>query len=155
MPIPLSSTFWTIGAVSGIPGLLITSSALRMSSSEWPPCSYGIFHYSSIETYFLDRLPISERNTSKPLTFARTAEPTPLSPPPKTTTLDIYNCYLTFNNAIVTTARMIPMIQNLTTILASGMALTGLLIRRYSCRLCCGTRCPKPQHLFTPGICIL
>ena len=36
---------------------------------------------------------ISERNTSKPLTFARTAEPTPLSPPPNTTILDILLSY--------------------------------------------------------------
>ena len=35
--------------------------------------------------------------------------------------------YLTFNNAIVITARMIPMIQNLTTIFASGIALAGFV----------------------------
>ena len=41
---PLPSIFCTIAAVDGIPGLLITSSALRMRSSLCFPSSYGISH---------------------------------------------------------------------------------------------------------------
>ena len=35
-------TFNTIGASSGMPGLFITSSAFRTSSSVWPPSSHAI-----------------------------------------------------------------------------------------------------------------
>ena len=123
---PPSIIFFTIGAVDGMPGLLMTSSALRMSSSECLPCSYGMSHSWSMAAYFSEMLPISERNTSNPFAFARTAEPTPLSPPPNTTTLDMTTNYLTLSNAIVMTASIIPTIQNLVTILASGSAFAGL-----------------------------
>ena len=110
-----------MGAVPGMPGLLTTSSALRIFSGVCPPCSKGMSHFCSVARYSSLIFPLSDRKTSNPLTFASTAAPTPLSAPPKTTILAISFYYLTLSNANVLTARMIPMIQKRVTMRGSGM----------------------------------
>ena len=51
-------------------------------------------YFQKLNEIYKDIFPLSERKTSKPFTFASTAAPTPLSPPPNTTSLDI--CTLLF-----------------------------------------------------------
>jgi hypothetical protein len=75
---------WTMGAVEGIPGLLM------IHRHEDKIGSMPIFFIRNIilTEYLLVILlivPASETNTSKSLTFARTAAPVPLSPEPNTT----------------------------------------------------------------------
>ena len=77
------------GAVSGIPGDLITSSALRMRDSVCCPSSQGILCWLSKARYGSLIVPISETKTSKPFSFAKIAAPLPLSPAPKITILFI------------------------------------------------------------------
>ena len=80
-----------------MPGLFITSSALSISSSVCLPDSYGMPHFSRSVVYLPSIRPLSERKTSNPLTFARTAAPAPLSPPPRTTILFMIFLFLSFN----------------------------------------------------------
>ena len=127
MCVPCALSAWIIGAVSGIPGLFTTSSALSIRFSLCPPSSNGMFHSRRVDAYSSFIVPQSDRNTSNPLTFASTAAPTPLSAPPRTTILAllisfVIMCdYLIFNKASVLTASIIPTIQNLVTIRGSGI----------------------------------
>src|SRR4030065_643209 len=79
---PFSLTFSIRGASSLMPGLFITSSASRISSSECFPCSHLILYLSRIPRYFSLMVPLSDTKTSNPSFSARTAEPAPLSPAP-------------------------------------------------------------------------
>ena len=116
VPCLISST--TSGAVRGMPGLLITSSALRISSAVCAcPSSKGISYSSRIFLYLSLMGDISLKKTSKPFTFARTAAPVPLSPAPKIAILFIF--YLIFNVMIAKAASIIVVIQKRTTIFDS------------------------------------
>src|SRR5690554_5605688 len=82
---PCSLIFCTMGTLSGIPGLFITSSACRTRSWVCIPSSKSIRYSCNVPRCLSCIFPLSERNTSKPFARARMAAPTPLSPPPKTT----------------------------------------------------------------------
>ena len=125
MCIPFSFMARISGTVSGIPGLFTTSSALRIFSIVCPPSSHWISHLARVALASSLIFPLSLKNTSNPLTLARTAEPMPLSPPPSTTTRCITD-YLIFSVIIVIAQSKMVIIQNLTTILASGMAFFGV-----------------------------
>ena len=80
-----------MGALSGIPGLLTTSSAFNIKSGVCFPSSKGISYRSSCSLYLSWITDISETNTSNPFTWASTAAPTPLSPAPNTTILFFFS----------------------------------------------------------------
>src|SRR5574344_129249 len=82
----------TIGAVSGMPGLLTTSVALSISASVCCPSSQRIPYSSSFLLYLGCMVPISDTNTSYPCCLARIAVPTPLSPAPSITNFSIAIC---------------------------------------------------------------
>ena len=87
--VPCCFSFTMIGAVSGIPGLFTTSSALSIFSSVWCPSSHSMLYWFSSFWYLGLIADMSETNVSNPFVLASTAAPAPLSPAPKTTILFI------------------------------------------------------------------
>ena len=88
-----------MGASLGIPGLLITSEALRMSSGVCCPSSHAMLFSFRKVLYLSLIVPLSETNTSKFFFFARYAAPVPLSPAPKITIL-LFIFVFSFNELI-------------------------------------------------------
>ena len=114
--IPVSSKAFTIGTCSEIPGLFMTTSAFKILDAVCFPSSHSIALCLRTSLYTFLRVPKSETNTSNPFSFPNSAAPTPLSPPPSTTSLFIY---LIFRVTIVRMAKRIPTIQKRVTILLS------------------------------------
>ena len=123
----------TIGAVSGMPGLLMISSAERIFSAVCWLSSHSMLCSSSICLYLSLMADMSDTNTSNPFCFASTAAPAPLSPAPNIAILfmsyffsffivnvfisssEIFklslNRYLIFSVMMVIAARMMVVIQ--------------------------------------------
>ena len=134
-PFPRRAT--TIGAVSGMPGLLTASSAVSTRSGVWPPSSQAMPRRSSCALYSALMVPASDTKTSNPFCCARTATPTPLSAAPNMTILDIViintlceTFYLIFNVMIVAAASRMVVIQKRTVIFDSCQAPRGQLRSR-------------------------
>ena len=126
--VPCSFNFKIIGASLGIPGLLITSSAFRMSDSVCLPSSHSMPRSFSMVLYLSFIMDISETKVSNPCFFARTAAPAPLSPAPSMTILlAIIFVYLIFNVIIVIAASTMVTIQKRTVIFDSWNTLLGLV----------------------------
>ena len=99
----------------GIPGLFTTTSAAIIMDSVCPFSSNGISIFKRTSLYLSVITPLSETKTLYCFFNPKIAAPTPLSPPPRTTSF----IYLNFKVTIVITANNIPTIQNLVTILLS------------------------------------
>ena len=116
---PFAFSFRISGASFGMPGLLIASSAFRISSSVCPPSSHGMSLSSSICLYLSLMREASETNVSNPFFCARTAAPVPLSPAPNMTILFAMAFYLIFKVIIVIAASTMVTIQKRTVIFDS------------------------------------
>ena len=128
MPFCFNSTI--IGAVSGMPGLFTTSVACNIVSFVCPPSSKRMLCDNNASRELGESISLSDRNTSNPFALARIAAPTPLRPPPNTTSFvcsnfSLISIYLIFKVANANTAKMIPISQKRTTIFDSGIGMIG------------------------------
>ena len=122
---PAALTRSTSGAVSGIPGLLMTgspaSAAPIIRASSCPLASHSTPAASNSAARSADTAPASLTQGCKPWRTASRAAPVPLSPAPSMGTMGWDIGYRTFRVTMVTTANRMPTIQNRAVILDSGM----------------------------------